>query len=243
MSKVEVNLLGIGAVKLRSEQAIIYIDAFSELVKPQHIEQADLILVTHGDGDHFEPQETARAAMATGAIVIGPPSIAYPLLANTPLPAKQLRIIYPVHFKKPLREEVCGVKLKIYQTRHFNDWEPDHISYLIELGGQKFYINGDSYVLDETDPDLKRLDAILYNLVMDMSAPGLIDAHVSAIEKLQGEFMPRYILPNHLINCKWTVDPALLQEAVTQRGLDGVIIVQNEKQVLEIEPQTFVQPK
>ena len=62
MSKVEVNLLGIGAVKLCSEQATIYIDAFSELVKPQHIEKADLILVTHADGDHFEARETARAA-------------------------------------------------------------------------------------------------------------------------------------------------------------------------------------
>ncbi len=121
MSKVEVNLLGIGAVKLRSEQTIIYIDAFSDLVKPQGVEKADLILITHADRDHFEPQETARAAMATGAIVVGPPGIAYPLLANTPLPAQQLRIIYPIHFKKPISEEMCGIKLKVYQTRHFNN--------------------------------------------------------------------------------------------------------------------------
>ncbi len=57
MSKIEVSLLGIGAVKLRSERTTLYVDAFSEIVRPQ-VEKADLILVTHGDWDHFEPQET-----------------------------------------------------------------------------------------------------------------------------------------------------------------------------------------
>jgi L-ascorbate metabolism protein UlaG (beta-lactamase superfamily) len=234
MSKVEVNLLGIGAVRLRCEQTIIYIDAFSELVKPQHVEKADLILVTHADGDHFGSQETARAAMETGAVIVGPPGIAYPLLANTPLPAKQLRIIYPIHFRKPIREEICGVKLKIYQTRHFNDWEPDHISYLIELGGKKFYVTGDSSMLDETDPDLKQLDTIIYSLVMDMSVAGTVDAHISAIEKVQQEFEPRYILANHLLHCEWTIDPAVLQEAIKQKGLESVIIIEDENQIFEI---------
>jgi L-ascorbate metabolism protein UlaG (beta-lactamase superfamily) len=234
MSKVEVNLLGIGAVKLCSEQTVIYIDAFSELVKPLHVERADLILVTHADGDHFEPERTARAAMETGAVVVGPPSIAYPLLANTSLPAKQLRIIYPIHFKKPVSEEICGVKITVYQTRHFNDWEPDHISYLIELGGRKFYITGDSYMLDETDSDLKQLDVILCALVMDLLAAGVVEAHVAAPEKVQREFAPRYLLPNHLLHCQWTIEPAVLREAVKAKGLEGVVIIEDEQQVFEI---------
>lgn len=234
MSNVEVNMPGIGAVKLCSEQVIIYIDAFSELVKPPHVEKADLILITHADGDHFAPQETARAAMETGAVVVGPPGIAYPLLANTPLPANQLRIIYPIHFKKPVSEEICGVKLKVYQTKHFNDWEPDHISYLIELGGKKFYVTGDSSMLDETDPDLKQIDAILYSLVMDFSTAEAVDAHVSALEKVQHDFAPCYILPNHLLHCNWTIEPAVLQEAVRQKGLGGIVILENEKQVFEM---------
>lgn len=234
MNKVEVSLLGIGAVKLCSEQTIVYIDAFSELVELPRVEKANLILVTHADGDHFEPERTARAAMETGAVVVGPPSIAYPLLANTSLPAEQLRIIYPIHFKKPVSEEVCGVRLKVYQTRHFNDWEPDHISYLIELGGRKFYITGDSYMLDETDPDLKQLDGILYSLVMDLSAAGVVETHIAALENVQREFAPRHLLPNHLLHCQWTIDPAVLREAVSRKGLEGVVILEDEKQVFEI---------
>jgi L-ascorbate metabolism protein UlaG (beta-lactamase superfamily) len=231
MSNVEVSLLGIGAVKLSSEQATVYIDAFSELVKPQHVEQADLILVTHADGDHFEPQGTARTALETGAIVIGPPGIAYPLLTSTSLPAKQLRIIYPLHFKKPINEEVCGVKLRVYQTRHFNDWEPDHISYLIELGDKKVYITGDSSMLDETDPDLKGLDGILYSLVMD---PLDIGAHVSALKNIQRKFAPSYLFPNHLLHCQWTIEPNVLREAVKQEGLKGILIAEDENQIFEI---------
>jgi L-ascorbate metabolism protein UlaG (beta-lactamase superfamily) len=196
-----------------------------------------LILVTHADGDHFEPQATAHAALETGAVVVGPPSIAYPLLANTSLPAKQLRIIYPIHFKKPVREEVCGIDLKVYQTRHFNDWEPDHVSYLIEIEGQKFYSTGDSSMLDETDPDLKQVDGIFYSLVMDSSTAEGIDTHVAALEKVQQVFAPRTIFANHLLHCEWTIDPAVLQEAVRQKGLEGILIAEDENQVFEIRPE------
>src|SRR5512143_928717 len=142
MSNVEISLLGIGALRLRTAQTTVFVDAFSELVKPGRVEKADLILVTHADGDHFEPQLTARAALETGAVVVGPPGIAYPLLAGTSLPADRSRILYPIHFTKPIRQELCSVKLKVYQTKHFNDWEPDHVSYLIELEDRKFYVTG-----------------------------------------------------------------------------------------------------
>jgi L-ascorbate metabolism protein UlaG (beta-lactamase superfamily) len=236
LSAVEVNLLGLGAVRLRNEQTVVYVDAFSELVRPQLVEKVNLILVTHADGDHFEPHETAHAALETGAIVVGPPSIAYPLLANTRLPARQLHIIYPIHFKRPVKEEIGDVRLKVYQTKHFNDWEPDHISYLVELGGQRFYVTGDSSMLDETDPDLQGVDGMIYSMVMDTVAAGAVDAHLAALEKVQRGFSPRYIVPNHLLYCNWAIKPLVLQNAVRRRGLEGIIIVENETQVIEIVP-------
>ena len=59
MNTVSVNLLGIGAVKISDGEKIIYIDAFSEFVKSKPVERADLILLTHDDGDHFGVKETA----------------------------------------------------------------------------------------------------------------------------------------------------------------------------------------
>lgn len=232
MSKIEVSLLGIGAVKLRGERTTLYVDAFSEIVRPQ-VEKADLILVTHGDWDHFEPQETARAALETGAVVVGPPGIAYPLLSATTLPAERLRILYPPHFKKPLQEEIRGVRLKVYQTKHFNNWEPDHISYLIELEGQKFYITGDSAMLDEDDPDLQHLDGLIYSMVMDASTPEAIDAHVALLEDVQRRFAPRCLLPNHLLHCNWAIAPAVLREAISQKGFTGIVVLEATEQTFE----------
>jgi L-ascorbate metabolism protein UlaG (beta-lactamase superfamily) len=234
MGIAEVELLGIAAVRLRSDQATVYIDAFTDLAKSRPAEEADLILITHADGDHFNARETARAAAETGAMVIGPPSIAYPLLADAGLPSGQLRIIYPPHFKKPVREQPRGIALKIYQTRHFNDWEPDHVSYLVDLGGKRLYITGDSDMIDEADPELQQLDAILFSMVLDSSKKDDPGAHVALLEKVQRDFHPRYVIPNHLIDCDWTIDPAILGKAIETSGLKGIVTIEKAEQAFEI---------
>ncbi|MBN1304760.1 MAG: MBL fold metallo-hydrolase [Anaerolineales bacterium] len=234
MSVISVQLLGIGALKIESEKGTIFIDAFSPYVNPLP-EKADLILITHDDPDHFGSQEVAEAAIRTGAMVVGPPGIAYPLLAQTELPAQQIRIIYPVHLGKPISETINGVHLKVYQTRHFIDWEPPHISYLIKMNGEKIYVTGDSNMLDESDPDLHDLDALVYSLVpKDLSAPGVMAGHIAALRKIKMQYSPQTILPNHLLHCDWTVNPKKLGQAVAEADLDGVEVFTDVKQRLEI---------
>ncbi len=64
--------------------------------------------------------------------------------------------------------------------------------------------------------------------------PPAIDAHVAALEKVQRELAPGYILPNHLLHCSWAIEPAVLQKALEQRGLEGILIAEDEQQVFEI---------
>jgi len=111
MNTLKINLLTISAIKMSDGRKTIYVDAFADQVKPFEVEEADLILATHADGDHFHPHKTARAARKTGAMVVGPPSIAYPLLADERFPPEQLEIIYPIHLTKPIIQEIRGVKL------------------------------------------------------------------------------------------------------------------------------------
>jgi L-ascorbate metabolism protein UlaG (beta-lactamase superfamily) len=236
MSKVRVRLLGIGAVELTDGEKTVYVDAFSTYVNPAHLDKADLILVTHDDGDHFGAHETAQAAEKTGAIVVGPPGIAYPLLVDARFPATQLRIIYPVNLKKVHTETINGIKLKVYHTRHFNDWEPPHVSFLIELGGKRLYVTGDSSVMDTEDPDLKGLDGLLYSLVpVDLKAPTVLDEHLAELEQVRKQFSPRRIIPNHLIRCDWSVKPADLKQAAAGRGLTDIVTLEDSAQILEIE--------
>jgi len=235
VSKVTVNLLGAGAVKISGGEKVIYVDAFSDWLKLSGVKQASLILITHDDGDHFGAKETARAALNTGAMVVGPPGIAYPLLADEGFPKERLRIIYPIHLKQPVTEEVSDIKLKVYQTTHFVDWHPPHVSYLIELAGKRIYVTGDSYVMDDADPDLQHLDAIVYSLVpKDLAAPGVMEAHVVALEDVQRRFSPCYVLPSHLVDCDWTVEPADLKKAIEVKGLENVVILETKEETFEI---------
>ncbi|MBN1813728.1 MAG: hypothetical protein JXA14_17950, partial [Anaerolineae bacterium] len=112
---------------------------------------------------------------------------------------------------------------------------PPHVSYLIELAGKRLYVTGDSYVMDDEDPDLLHLDAIVYSLVpKDLAAPGVMEAHVVALEDVQRRFSPRYLLPSHLVDCEWTVNPADLRKAIEARGLKNIMVVETKEETLEI---------
>jgi L-ascorbate metabolism protein UlaG (beta-lactamase superfamily) len=235
MDAVSIQLLGIGAVRIHNDHQTIYVDAFSEYIHPVVDEDIDLILVTHDDHDHFGAEQTAQAALDSGATVAGPPGIAYPLLTQTKLPADRIHIIYPIHLARPITEEINGIRLKVYQTRHFIDWEPPHVSYLVELNGERIYLTGDSNLLDDQDPDLQGLDALVFSLVPpDLSAPDVMDKHIAALKDVQTRFHPQTILPNHLIRCDWTVDPDEFRKAVAWAGLNGVEVFTDEEQRLEI---------
>lgn len=229
---VKINLLGLGSAKMMTDHKTIYIDAFveHESVKPFQVGQADLLLFTHDDHDHFCPKKTAQAARETGAVVVGPPSIAYPLLVDEKLPPDQLQVFYPVHFKQPIKQDVWGISLKIYQTQHFFDWHPVHVSYLIEVDGKKLYHTGDSAMIDAEDQDLQRLDVLMYNLVKPEKDP----AQVDVLEEAYNTFQPRHLIPTHLLGCDWTFSIPDLKKEVERRGLDRVVIIEDEQQVLEI---------
>jgi L-ascorbate metabolism protein UlaG (beta-lactamase superfamily) len=237
MVNLTIQLLGIGAVKLSDGEKVIYVDAFTkpEYVKPHPVDRVDLILLTHDDADHFGCQETAQVALDSGAMVVGPPSIAYPLLAEANLPPEQLKIIYPPHFKQPLIKTVNGFKLKVYQTTHFVDWEPPHLSFLLEFGGKRLYIAGDTYMMDEEDLDLQNLDVVLYSLVFkDMLAPTIMDDHLEKLTTVQSKFGPRYLLPSHLVTCDWTIDPTTLKNEVERRGYENIVVLDDAEQVFEL---------
>ena len=63
-------------------------------LKPFDYRDADIMLVTHDHDDHYNTEEIVAAVKKTNAVVVGPPSITYPLLVDYNLPARNLRILY-----------------------------------------------------------------------------------------------------------------------------------------------------
>lgn len=226
-AKARISLLGVEAVKICDGQQTVFIDAFADGIPPFSLTNADVILITHDDGDHFSSAKVAEAARTTGATVVGPPSIAYPLLAEQKLPPGQLAIIYPNHFKKPIVREIRGVKLKVYQTKHDGDWHPVHVSYLITMGTTKLYHTGDSSMIDEGDPDLKNLD-VLFHVFNTKDA-----SQVSQLEEVRRKLVPRCLIPIHL-NCSWTMTTADFSREIERRKLEGFAVIGEKNKPFEI---------
>lgn len=224
---VRVSVLGVEAVRVTCGKKTVFIDAFADGIPEFEADKASLILVTHDDGDHFSAPKVAAAARAAGALVVGPPSIAYPLLVDEKLPPEQLAIVYPKLFKKPIVREIRGVRIKIFQTQHNGEWNPVHVSYLVELGGKKLFHTGDSSMIPEDDADLRNLDVLLHVFNTKDAA------QISRLDAVREKLRPRYLVPIHLLHCSWTMTPEGFAREVEERGLKGFVVL-GENDVLEV---------
>lgn len=228
--KVSINLLGIEAVKISDERRTIYIDAFANGVELHDVKRADYIFVTHDDGDHFSAPKVAEAAKTMDSTIIGPPSIAYPLLVHEGIPPEKLAIFYPKQFKKPLVKEMPGLRFKVYNAKHDGDWNPIHVSYFIEFAGKRFYHTGDSSLVNQDDPELKRLDALFY--VYNSRDP----SGINTFQELQRRLAPKRIVPIHLLKCRWTFTVNEFKKELQKRDVGNAnVVVLDENDALIIE--------
>ena len=227
---IKIQLLGIGAAVLKTDNGNIYLDAFNEFNQPPSLSAGDLVLFSHNDRDHFDAGKTLCAVEKSRNSIIGPPGIAYPLLAGGKLNANDLQVAYPGKISEPADLAISGIRIKIYPTRHFNGWEPDHISFLLFIGGKKIYFAGDSWVYPENDPDFKNLDAMIINMVDGGFLFGTTDEKTSIfclmweLEFLRDKYKPGKLLCSHLIDFAGTVSPEGLKSAVREKGWSDVVV-------------------
>lgn len=162
---LKIEFYGNSAFKIQNSNHTLYVDAGSGGLENLAIKDADIMLYTHDDADHFVPQLAARHAKESQARIIGPPSITYPLLVNENFPSEKLQVFQPQMLNRPSTVFENDLLIKAYGTEHFNGWHPVHLSYYIALGDKRIYVNGDSYEMDTSDADLHKLDYLIYNVV------------------------------------------------------------------------------
>ncbi len=237
MSSIKINLLGIGGAKIDFAGTSIYIDAFNKFIPAQRLNKSDIVLFTHGDDDHFSAKHTLECSDKN--IIIGPPGIAYPLLARTGFDPDLLKIVYPSHINTPIDIELGGIKIKAYQTKHFIDWEPDHISFLFKYMDKRIYFTGDSHTFAWEDQEIYDVDALVYSLVYkdvvkgQMSSVDGAQMHIPELKNLQDKLMPKSLIGNHLLNCDWTVSTDDMKSAIQKAGLKNIIITESvEEEIL-----------
>ena len=166
--RARLTLVGNEGFHITAGSASVYIDAFYTPIRGvasrpvdsvEQVKCAHLILITHPHPDHFSPAKVCQAALATGALVVGPRAAIEPLrdkLHNVSLvemePVRNNGRAGSVTIAFP------GVRITAFRTAHSRH----HNSYLVELNGFRFFHDGDN---EDTRclplEELRPLDALL----------------------------------------------------------------------------------
>ncbi len=230
MPDITITALGIAGVKISGKTKKIYVDAIIDTRKHPNINadisDADIILVTHDHADHFDAEGAAAAAKKTNAVIVGPPSIAYPMLARCKVSPDKLAILYHQDPGVAAETKVDDVCIRSYASPHFHDGDnmTIHNSYLIEMDGKKIYVTGDSHNITKKDERVYSPDAMIVNTVFfDKKAE-----HLSIFETLNNEYHPRYIVAVHLIDCDWTVPIDDVKKEIKRMGMGNAAVPDRE---------------
>lgn len=159
----------------------------------------DVVLVTHRHGDHFHPTPVAahlranpRATLLTSRQVIDSLR-AYPPAAS--LPAHQL-VAPPVPRGQRQRHAVAGIPVELLGLPHGGNPNrvPDHLGYVVELGGKRVLHVGDTDISEAAFRPLRldtaRIDVALLPDWMITSAEGR--------ETIARWIKPRQVVAIHL---------------------------------------------
>jgi len=133
---VYIQWLGHSSVKLWAEDCIVYVDPQSLSISPH---DATLVLVTHSHGDHYSASDIARVAN-TQTQFIAPPDVVTQYGKGQAIAPGQVI------------ESYCArlTAVSAYNTNKTNHPKSRNwVGYVIELGGKRIYVAGDTDLIEE----------------------------------------------------------------------------------------------
>jgi L-ascorbate metabolism protein UlaG (beta-lactamase superfamily) len=182
---LEITFIGHGSLIFTFNDKVIHADPFSRLADYSMLPKADIILITHHHGDHFDPQAIEKVRKGNTVVVL------------TKLCAENFdggTIMNNGDIKEAEGIEIEAVPA--YNLVHKRDnGEPFHVKgnyngYVITFGDKKIYVAGDT----ENTPEMKALEGIdvaflPMNLPYTMTPEMVADAVKS--------FKPKILYPYH----------------------------------------------
>ena len=136
---------------------IYYVDPFD--LKPQNLEKADLIFITHAHPDHFSPSDIQRI-ITDETVIIAPPDI----LEKIDISEDRKLVVEP-----NVEYEVKEFKFQTFpaynnhpEKLQFHPKENNWVGYIFELNGKKVYHAGDTDFI----PEMKDLASLKLYIAM-----------------------------------------------------------------------------
>lgn len=182
---IEITFIGHGTLIFNFNGIVIHADPWGKLADYSLFPKADIILVTHHHGDHFDPQAIEKIRTDSTKIILTK-------LCSDKIPDG-------IIMKNGDVKTIKGIKIEAvpaYNLIHKRDnGEPFHVKgecngYVITFGDKKVYVAGDT----ENTPEMKNLTGIdiaflPMNLPYTMTPEMVADAAKS--------FKPKVLYPYH----------------------------------------------
>jgi L-ascorbate metabolism protein UlaG (beta-lactamase superfamily) len=133
---VYIQWLGHSTVKVWTEDCIVYVDP--ERV-PESLHDATLVCVTHTHGDHYSPSDIAKVSNAETQFIAPPDVVQLYGSGQTIAPGQTIEF----DFVKVMAVPAYNINKSNHPKS--NNW----VGYIIELGGKRIYVAGDTDLIEE----------------------------------------------------------------------------------------------
>jgi L-ascorbate metabolism protein UlaG (beta-lactamase superfamily) len=185
--KITVHPVAHASFVMETPKGTIYVDPVGDATLYDGFPDADLILVTHEHGDHYN-DETLTALAKDGTTIITNPAVMGKLSA--PLKAKASAVANGgVADYQGLKIDAIPAYNITEERKNFHPQGRDN-GYVLNFDGFRIYISGDT----EDTPEMRALTDIDLAFVC-MNLPFTMDANSAA--SAVSEFAPRFVYPYH----------------------------------------------
>ncbi|GAB4341498.1 MAG: MBL fold metallo-hydrolase [Candidatus Abyssubacteria bacterium] len=182
---LEITFIGHGTLMFTFDSKTVHVDPWSKLADYSELPKADIILVTHEHGDHFDPE--AIALLRRGdTVVLAPETCARQVKGSTVMHNGDVKSV----------GEITVEAVPAYNLIHTRDngtpYHPKGVGngYVITFSESRVYVAGDT----ENTPEMKALENIdvaflPLNIPYTMTPEMLVDAARA--------FTPKILYPYH----------------------------------------------
>ncbi len=171
----------------RTPVGVIYVDPVGGAEAYADMPAADLVLITHEHGDHYN-QETLDAIVTEGTQIIANPAVFAMLPDAMKAQASEVANGGTAIFKELSVEAIPAYNIT-EERLNFHPQGRDN-GYVLNFEGFRMYVSGDT----EDTPEMRALENIDLAFVC-MNLPFTMDANAAA--SAVAEFKPTYVYPYH----------------------------------------------